>query len=96
MLKFSGSRLKLSVCEPFLDKSIIRYRNKSKAGKVLYDASGFEKNPHFIGRTSVLDTLREMLCDDNPKKHKHRVALFSLGGIGENPDHNRVRGISTT
>ena len=42
-----------------------------------------EKNPHFIGRTSLLEMLREMLSDDNPQKHKHRVALFGLGGIGK-------------
>src|SRR5947207_5122950 len=42
-----------------------------------------QKNPHFVGRGNLIQTLRNMLRDDNPQKHKHRVALFGLGGIGK-------------
>jgi tetratricopeptide (TPR) repeat protein len=43
----------------------------------------FQKNPHFTGRTKLLKTLREKLCDEKPKSFNHRVALFGMGGVGK-------------
>jgi len=42
-----------------------------------------QKNPHFIGRVKLLETLRDKLCDDKPGKFNHRVALFGMGGVGK-------------
>src|SRR5947207_4238958 len=42
-----------------------------------------QKNPHFVGRSNLIQTLRNMLRDDNPQKHKHCLALFGLGGVGK-------------
>jgi hypothetical protein len=41
------------------------------------------QNPHFIGRTSLLETLRDKLCDHRPRPFNHRVALFGMGGVGK-------------
>src|SRR5271154_397741 len=40
-------------------------------------------NPHFTGREKFLKTLREKLCGQEAKPHKHRVALYGMGGIGK-------------
>ena len=43
----------------------------------------YEKNQQFTGRTELLTTLYEMLCQVTPKEYNHRVALYGLGGIGK-------------
>ena len=42
-----------------------------------------QRNPHFTGRTALLKTLRDKLCDESPKKFNHRVSLSGMGGIGK-------------
>jgi hypothetical protein len=42
-----------------------------------------QKNSHFIGRTDLLETLRNKLCDEKPQEFNHRVALFGMGGVGK-------------
>jgi hypothetical protein len=41
------------------------------------------QNPHFTGRPSLLDTLRDKLCDNQPRQFNHRIALFGMGGVGK-------------
>lgn len=43
----------------------------------------FEQNPWFTRRRKFLETLKEKLFDQGPKKHNHRVALRGMGGIGK-------------
>lgn len=43
----------------------------------------YQKNPHFIGRTDLLQTLRDKLCHEKPQEFNHRVALFGMGGVGK-------------
>ena len=43
----------------------------------------YQKNPHFIGRTNLLKTLRDKLCQKKPQEFNHRVALFGMGGVGK-------------
>src|SRR5438046_29875 len=43
----------------------------------------FEQNPWFTGRRKFLEILKETLFDPAPKRHKHRVALYGMGGIGK-------------
>ena len=42
-----------------------------------------QKNPHFVGRTSLLTMLRDKLCDKGIQKYNHRVALYGMGGVGK-------------
>src|SRR5438552_546690 len=42
-----------------------------------------QKNPHLVGRSSILRTLHNMLHDESPMIYNHRVALFGLGGVGK-------------
>ena len=42
-----------------------------------------QKNPHFVGREELLEKLRNKLCDEQPNKFNHRVALFGMGGVGK-------------
>ena len=43
----------------------------------------YQKNPHFLGRTKLLQVLREKLCTSQSQTYNHRVALFGLGGVGK-------------
>ena len=43
----------------------------------------FEQNHQFTGRKIILEALKQKLFDQAPKKHKHRVALYGMGGIGK-------------
>jgi len=40
------------------------------------------KNPHFTGRTRLLEKLRDKLRNNKPQKYR-RVALFAMGGVGK-------------
>jgi NB-ARC domain len=42
-----------------------------------------QKNPHFIGREIHLKSIREKLCDVTPKEYNHRLAIYSMGGVGK-------------
>src|SRR5271170_1348308 len=42
-----------------------------------------QNNPHFIGRSNLLETLRDKLIDEKPRKFNHRVALYGMGGVGK-------------
>ena len=42
-----------------------------------------QEYPHFVGREKLLEKLRNKLCDEQPKKFNHRVALFGMGGVGK-------------
>src|SRR5262245_60230649 len=42
-----------------------------------------KKNPYFVGRHNLIETLRAMLQDENPCEYKHCVALFGPGGVGK-------------
>lgn len=42
-----------------------------------------QKIQHFIGREELLKKLRKKLCDEQPNKFNHRVALFGMGGAGK-------------
>jgi tetratricopeptide (TPR) repeat protein len=43
----------------------------------------YHRNPYFLGRTELLEVLREKLCASQSGSYNHRVALFGLGGIGK-------------
>jgi hypothetical protein len=43
----------------------------------------FQANPKFIGRTQLLQTLKQKLSDIAPKHYNHRIALYGMGGIGK-------------
>src|SRR5215471_8979122 len=43
----------------------------------------FERNPRFTGRSQFLETLKEKMFDQAPKKYNHRIALYGMGGIGK-------------
>jgi hypothetical protein len=41
------------------------------------------QNPHFIGRTLLLEMLRDKLYDNQPRQFNHQVTLFGMGGVGK-------------
>src|SRR5579859_4309032 len=43
----------------------------------------YRQNPYFLGRTKLLQVLREKLCTSQSQTYNHRVALFGLGGVGK-------------
>ena len=42
-----------------------------------------ERNPRFTGRKQFLETIKERIFDQVPKKYNHRIALYGMGGIGK-------------
>jgi tetratricopeptide (TPR) repeat protein len=42
----------------------------------------FDKNDRFTGREKLLETLKQMLCEEGPEWN-HRVALYGMGGVGK-------------
>jgi len=43
----------------------------------------YQRNPYFLGRTKLLQVLRENLCASQSGTYNHRVALYGLGGVGK-------------
>src|SRR5277367_3455812 len=43
----------------------------------------YQINTRFVGRTKLLQTLKEKLFDGAPKHDTHRIALYGMGGIGK-------------
>src|SRR5579859_4617255 len=43
----------------------------------------YQRNPYLLGRTKLLQVLREKLCTSQSQTYNHRVALFGLGGVGK-------------
>ena len=43
----------------------------------------YDRNEQFTGREKLLQTLRNMLCENISKQWNHRVALYGMGGIGK-------------
>jgi len=43
----------------------------------------YQRNPYFLGRTKLLQALREKLSTSQSETYNHRVALFGLGGVGK-------------
>ena len=43
----------------------------------------YQENPRFIGRTNLLNTLKDSLYAEVPRQFNHRVALYGMGGIGK-------------
>ena len=44
---------------------------------------GYQRNPQFVGRTELLETLRNKLCQTQERTFNHRVALYGMGGVGK-------------
>jgi tetratricopeptide (TPR) repeat protein len=44
---------------------------------------GYRRNPHFVGRTELLETLRHKLRQNQGITFNHRVALYGMGGVGK-------------
>jgi len=43
----------------------------------------YDQNPYFTGRDELLATIRHKIQDSQLKGHKHRIALYGLGGVGK-------------
>lgn len=43
----------------------------------------YQQNPHFIGRTKLLQMLREKLLAKIPNRFNHRIALQGMAGVGK-------------
>lgn len=43
----------------------------------------YERNPHFIGRETLLLNLKHRFIDEIPRKHNHRIALYGIAGVGK-------------
>lgn len=54
---------------------------------VTYPERGFlvpyDRNPHFIGRTEVLNEIRQRILEAKHHEFNHRIALYGLGGVGK-------------
>jgi tetratricopeptide (TPR) repeat protein len=83
--RYYGNLPRLNVCKPFVDKinNNIDIETSQPRAKYFMVPSWCEKNPHFTGRNELIKTLTKMLWSDDPQKHKHRVALHGLGGVGK-------------
>ena len=84
MYRVYGNLRQLNVSEPKFVKyqfSDIRYQESQFSYFMV--PRWCQKNPHFIGRATLLETLRDKLCNVKPRKFNHRVALFGLGGVGK-------------
>jgi len=42
-----------------------------------------QKNPHFTGRATLLETIHTKLCDTALKEYNHRLAIYGMGGVGK-------------
>jgi flagellar biosynthesis GTPase FlhF len=43
----------------------------------------YQRNPHFRGRATILQMLRQKLGEIKQEQYNHRFALFGPGGIGK-------------
>ena len=42
-----------------------------------------QKNPHFTGRKTLIESIREKLCDSASEQYTHRLAIYGMGGVGK-------------
>jgi general stress protein CsbA len=62
---------------------MFRYEKSNIPANVFHGSTVVSKNPHFVGREQLLEKLRNKLCDEQPNKFNHWVALFGMGGVGK-------------
>jgi tetratricopeptide (TPR) repeat protein len=43
----------------------------------------YRRNPHFVGRKTLLTALRQKLIEEIPGKQNHCIALYGIGGVGK-------------